>query len=256
VERRRSACPYAEFAEAILRLIQFPTSPRHDNHGESNAGRLLAVMHTEGGTKTRLITGAVPLCTPGNVFNCVDIVWPSEQVRAYLDGAPPRDRGHWVGSLIHDQRDETGLLYRRNRYYDPTSGQFTQEDPIGLAGGLNVFGFANGDPVSYSDPFGLCAIKGAAASAAMCRGIAAATGSEYGAGSLALDVAGGALCVGVLARGAQMLRLGGRAANVASRSGQVFSSYRDAQRVTHRVEQAAPLKRITSSKHDICATGV
>jgi hypothetical protein len=34
-------------------------------------------------------------------------------------------------------------------------GPFTQEDPLGLAGGLNVYGFANGDPVTYSDPFGL-----------------------------------------------------------------------------------------------------
>ena len=28
----------------------------------------------------------------------------------------------------------SGLLYRRNRYYDPHTGQFTQTDPIGLAG--------------------------------------------------------------------------------------------------------------------------
>jgi len=46
--------------------------------------------------------------------------------------------------------------YRRNRYYDARTGRFTQEDPIGLAGGLNAYGFANGDPVNYSDPFGLC----------------------------------------------------------------------------------------------------
>ena len=32
---------------------------------------------------------------------------------------------------------------------------FTQEDPIGLAGGLNLYGFAGGDPVNFSDPFGL-----------------------------------------------------------------------------------------------------
>src|SRR5437879_13865885 len=31
----------------------------------------------------------------------------------------------------------------------------TQEDPIGLAGGLNLYGFAGGDPVNFSDPFGL-----------------------------------------------------------------------------------------------------
>ena len=38
---------------------------------------------------------------------------------------------------------------------DPATGRFTQEDPIGLAGGLNLYGFANGDPVTFSDPFGL-----------------------------------------------------------------------------------------------------
>jgi uncharacterized protein RhaS with RHS repeats len=36
-------------------------------------------------------------------------------------------------------------------------GQFTQPDPIGLAGGLNLYGYAGGDPVNRSDPFGLCA---------------------------------------------------------------------------------------------------
>ena len=34
-------------------------------------------------------------------------------------------------------------------------GIFTQEDPIGLAGGLNLYGFAGGDPVNFVDPFGL-----------------------------------------------------------------------------------------------------
>jgi uncharacterized protein RhaS with RHS repeats len=47
------------------------------------------------------------------------------------------------------------LIYMRNRYYDPATGKFTQEDPIGLAGGLNPYGFAGGDPINFSDPFGL-----------------------------------------------------------------------------------------------------
>ena len=54
--------------------------------------------------------------------------------------------------------DPTRALYRRNRSYDPASGRFTQEDPIGLAGGINLYGFAGGDPVNFSDPFGLCPV--------------------------------------------------------------------------------------------------
>jgi RHS repeat-associated protein len=66
------------------------------------------------------------------------------------------DKADWYGSLIWDQQDATGYQYKRNRYYNPSAGRFTQEDPIGLAGGLNLYGFAGGDPVNYSDPFGLC----------------------------------------------------------------------------------------------------
>jgi uncharacterized protein RhaS with RHS repeats len=35
------------------------------------------------------------------------------------------------------------------------AGRFTQPDPIGLAGGLNLYGFAGGDPANFADPFGL-----------------------------------------------------------------------------------------------------
>jgi RHS repeat-associated protein len=60
----------------------------------------------------------------------------------------------WRGSLILGQQDKSGLTYMRNRYYDASTGRFTQVDPIGVAGGLNVYGFASGDPVNFSDPQG------------------------------------------------------------------------------------------------------
>ncbi len=34
---------------------------------------------------------------------------------------------------------ETGLHYNRFRYYDPVTGRFVHQDPIGLAGGNNLF---------------------------------------------------------------------------------------------------------------------
>jgi RHS repeat-associated protein len=62
----------------------------------------------------------------------------------------------WWGDLIRGSSGTAGLQYLRNRYYDPKTGRFTQPDPIGLAGGLNLYGFAAGDPVNHADPFGLC----------------------------------------------------------------------------------------------------
>ena len=62
-----------------------------------------------------------------------------------------------MGSLLRHGRDASGQYYRRNRYYDAGTGRFTQEDPIGLAGGLNLYGYANGDPIMYHDPYGLSA---------------------------------------------------------------------------------------------------
>lgn len=53
--------------------------------------------------------------------------------------------------------DPNGLLYMRARYYNPYLSRFINPDPSGFAGGLNFYAYANGDPVSLIDPFGLCA---------------------------------------------------------------------------------------------------
>jgi RHS repeat-associated protein len=51
---------------------------------------------------------------------------------------------------------ETGLYYMRARYYEPQLGRFISEDPLGLAGGINSFVYANNDPVNRIDPDGTC----------------------------------------------------------------------------------------------------
>ncbi|MBA55202.1 MAG: hypothetical protein CMK89_12175 [Pseudomonadales bacterium] len=50
--------------------------------------------------------------------------------------------------------EETGLHYNRFRYYDPGTGQFTQQDPIGLLGGINNYQYAP-NPSGWVDPLGL-----------------------------------------------------------------------------------------------------
>lgn len=51
-----------------------------------------------------------------------------------------------------------GLAFFRNRLYDQATGQWTQEDPAGIGGGVNLYQFNGNNPVNYSDPFGLCPI--------------------------------------------------------------------------------------------------
>ncbi|MGQ0641253.1 MAG: RHS repeat-associated core domain-containing protein [Gemmatimonadaceae bacterium] len=81
--------------------------------------------------------------------------WPALDTRAYGFIGVGAQARTWFGSVIHQGQEATGLQFKRNRYYNAERGAFTQEDPIGLEGGLNLYGFANGDPINFSDPFGL-----------------------------------------------------------------------------------------------------
>ncbi|EWH03171.1 RHS repeat-associated core domain-containing protein [Halomonas sp. BC04] len=67
---------------------------------------------------------------------------------------PIRFQGQW-----HDE--ESGLYYNRHRYYDPQQGRYISQDPIGLKGGRNLYGYVS-NPTGMVDPLGLEAIIGCA----------------------------------------------------------------------------------------------
>jgi RHS repeat-associated protein len=49
-----------------------------------------------------------------------------------------------------------GVLYMRARYYDPTTGRFISEDPVGFEGGqTNLYAYVGGNPIMRVDPGGL-----------------------------------------------------------------------------------------------------
>ena len=53
------------------------------------------------------------------------------------------------------ENDDTGSYHYRARYYDPNVGRFTQEDPAGELGGLNLYAYAASNPLRFTDPTGL-----------------------------------------------------------------------------------------------------
>jgi RHS repeat-associated protein len=103
---------------------------------------------------------------------------------------------------------DTGLYYYRARHYAPTLGRFLQFDPIGYAGGLNLYGYVGNDPVNLTDPSGNCPMCfGAAASVAMGYGMSLITGHSYTWQNAIVDAALGAAGVGLVNKVNQVARL-------------------------------------------------
>jgi RHS repeat-associated protein len=98
---------------------------------------------------------------------------------------------------------ETGLYYSRARYYDPTTGHFLNQDPIGFFGGGNFYAYVSNDPVGFGDPTGLqslCCIASHALTGAGIGGILGAIGGGAGGavgGMLAVGAGGTLVAPGV-----------------------------------------------------------
>jgi len=78
------------------------------------------------------------------------------------------------------------LFYNYFRTYDPATGRYLESDPIGLDGGLNTFGYAYQNPLSWTDSRGLDPVS----AAAVAEGIALCTGPQAAACAGAAAVAG------------------------------------------------------------------
>jgi RHS repeat-associated protein len=65
--------------------------------------------------------------------------------------------GHGVlaGSYFSHSDPNFSLYLTRHRLYSATLKRFLSSDPMGLSGGLNLYAYGEGDPLSYIDPLGL-----------------------------------------------------------------------------------------------------
>ena len=54
----------------------------------------------------------------------------------------------------------TGMYYYVGRFYDPAHQRWLNRDPLGEAGGVNLYGFVGNAPVDELDPFGLTNLPG------------------------------------------------------------------------------------------------
>jgi RHS repeat-associated protein len=89
------------------------------------------------------------------------IAWRWDSAEAFAVTAPDENPSG-LGIFSFNQRlpgqvfdAENGLFQNWNREYSPRIGRYMQSDPIGLAGGINTFNYAEGNPITNIDVRGL-----------------------------------------------------------------------------------------------------
>jgi RHS repeat-associated protein len=84
---------------------------------------------------------------------------------AFGDHAPNQDPDNDGIQFVFDMRfpgqrfdSASGLNDNYFRDYDPSTGRYVQSDPIGLLGGVSLYGYVGGNPLISIDPLGLAEV--------------------------------------------------------------------------------------------------
>src|SRR5690606_6930589 len=115
-------------------LKHWNNAERHRYHHRDEQGTLLYITNENGGPEYMAEQGYDPFGIP--------LGGPRTHITTELTPDAYLGREQDTGAR--------GLVYLRNRYYDPYTGRFTQEDPIGFAGGINLYAYAGNNPASYT----------------------------------------------------------------------------------------------------------
>lgn len=92
--------------------------------------------------------------TDGAVLQSYDYKENGEKTTGDLSG--PQSQKTWIGGLsVNDDVGDSGLYLMGHRHYDPSLGRFLSQDPIGFAGGLNLYEYGRSSPTLFTDSAGL-----------------------------------------------------------------------------------------------------
>ncbi|MCX6900523.1 MAG: RHS repeat-associated core domain-containing protein [Verrucomicrobia bacterium] len=128
--------------------------------GLQGIGGLEAIIKQSDGTVTPLINDAFGNVV-ASVTNSTSVVWNSTRVGGY--GPLPGSSAQWLSTNTtlatatvwrSKRMDPTGYVNMGARYYDPVGGRFLSPDPLGHEASMDLYSYANGDPINECDPDG------------------------------------------------------------------------------------------------------
>jgi RHS repeat-associated protein len=175
VRTNRSEAPPIEFFYDALnrrtekRIGANTVRYRWDNYtilGEqSGAERVTYLFPPKGLSPVEMIRGSESFCYVNDHLGAAELLLDLDGKIAWRSTRSPwaevENREGAVENplgLPGQYRDENGLCYSVFRYYDPATGRYMTQDPIGLVGGLNSYVYPV-DPVNQIDPQGLIKIN-------------------------------------------------------------------------------------------------
>jgi RHS repeat-associated protein len=152
----------AAMAEVKAEFIWLNPDAANDNspHGGSDGTFVSLSASADGG-------GYAPLAVavPGTTAGTTQITWVHgnhlgvPQLVMNAAGTAIVPTGYSLPGYPGQSRTLADLYYNRYRDYDSSTGRYIQADPIGLAGGSNVYGYAEGNPITGIDPLGLFSLS-------------------------------------------------------------------------------------------------
>ena len=95
----------------------------------------------------------------GNVSALIDdsqtpaVTYTYDEFGILMAKGGPLDQPYTFSTKPYDA--PTGLSYYGYRFYAPALGRWMNRDPLGEAGGINLYGFVLNNPLNYIDPTGL-----------------------------------------------------------------------------------------------------
>ena len=161
----------------LVRVIDYHSGSLVADHSYTWCGSMLCLAHdnTQSGSPVSaqyfgqgVISGTTPYYyVQDRLGSVMQMISGSGNVAAQYSYDPYGNRTTVSGTLAsavgyagYFYNATSGLDFTLNRAYDPTHARWLNRDPIGEAGGVNLYAYVNGNPVSDTDPLGLWLISG------------------------------------------------------------------------------------------------